>query len=45
MTNSSSDARLAAFLREKGLIPADYRGEVEVSAKTSEKSEKVKIKV
>ena len=45
MTKTSSDAQLAAFLREKGLIPADYRGEVEVSAKTSDKSEKVKIRV
>jgi hypothetical protein len=40
-----SQAQLEAFLREVGLIEPGHNGTVEVTAKTSEGSETVTIKV
>ena len=42
---AETNAQLEAFLREVGLIPADYSGSVEVTATTSEGSDDTTIKV
>jgi hypothetical protein len=42
---AEQNEQIEAFLREVGLIPADYSGKVEVTATTSEGSDNLTIKV
>jgi hypothetical protein len=44
-SNSVDPAQLEALLRELGLIPASYSGEVEVTASTSSGTDTVTINV